>query len=75
MKKLSHKSTKVEPVTQTAGTPPSRRKRSSSDRLCGHKLYRWLIQTGYETAKTFQVLCANCNLKKEIVRQRMSRLV
>lgn len=34
----------------------------------GWKLYRWLMESNYPTG--YQVLCANCNLKKEIVRRR-----
>lgn len=43
---------------------------SKTNKLCGSKLYSWLIRTGYEAGKAFQVLCANCNLKKEVLRQR-----
>ena len=46
-----------------------------TNRFCGQKLYKWLIRTGYETANQFQVLCSNCNLKKEILRQRQNRVL
>lgn len=36
--------------------------------LVGVKMYRWLVQNNFPEG--FQVLCANCNLKKEIVRKR-----
>jgi len=34
----------------------------------GYKFYRWLKRNDYPNG--YQVLCANCNLKKEIERQR-----
>lgn len=36
--------------------------------FCGNNFYRWLKKMGFP--KGFQVLCANCNLKKEITRRR-----
>ena len=36
----------------------------------GGKLYARLIRQGYLGAEGLQVLCASCNMKKEIVRRR-----
>jgi len=36
--------------------------------FCGDKFYRWLIHNDYPDG--YQILCMNCNLKKEIVRKR-----
>ncbi len=37
----------------------------------GDKFYRWLVHNDYPTG--YQVLCMNCNTKKEIVRKRGSQ--
>lgn len=38
----------------------------------GDKFYRWIIRNDYPPG--FQVLCANCNLKKETLRRRAARV-
>lgn len=37
----------------------------------GERFYRWIIKNDYPPG--FQVLCANCNLKKEVIRRRNTR--
>lgn len=37
----------------------------------GSSFYKWLIDNNFPSG--YQVLCANCNLKKEIVRKREKR--
>ena len=48
-----------------------RRKELGASRGSGRKFYWWLIRNNYPTG--FQVLCANCNLIKEIQKRRTIR--
>jgi hypothetical protein len=38
----------------------------------GMRMYRWVVKNDYPSI--FQVLCANCNLKKEVERRRTKRI-
>lgn len=48
--------------------------RETTNRL-GGRAYAYLIKTGYAEADMYQVLCANCNLKKEVERRHARRVV
>lgn len=37
----------------------------------GMRMYRWVVKNDYPPI--FQVLCANCNLKKEVMKRRTNR--
>lgn len=39
--------------------------------FAGMRMYRWVVKNDYPPI--FQVLCASCNLKKEVVRRRNNR--
>ena len=44
------------------------RKQLGKRDLCGDHFYRWLVKNDYPPG--YQVLCMNCNMKKEIMRKR-----
>lgn len=48
------------------------RKENGGKLLAGMRMYRWITKNDYPPI--FQVLCANCNLKKEVTRRRNNRL-
>ena len=47
-------------------------KHKNKDGRSGVNLYKWIIRNTYPSG--FQVLCANCNLKKEILKRRQNRI-
>ena len=44
-------------------------RRRNGEHRHGNTLYRWIVTNGYPSG--LQVLCSNCNLKKEVVRRRL----
>jgi len=47
------------------------RRENGGKGFSGDRFYRWIIRNDYPPG--FQVLCANCNLKKETLRRRSMR--
>ena len=46
----------------------AKHRREAGLQRSGNSLYRWVVKHDYPTI--FQVLCASCNLKKEVLRRR-----